>query len=268
MNSLHTALGIILSFLITVCGWFTTEWLLTQKENTLLSARGNVPINTTIDVSSQNSVSAEKSPDTNSHVAHSPVTLTNDYPKLTSSEIYTILSQWTLRGTQRPHEPTAGQLSMEQAIGMGREWTEYFCQNGLIPMEALDFRESNAYLAVNEVDNAQIPFDNPQVKQDEIREDTLLEPFFSYWTVVFSGADMDITLTINAGTGQVWRAEITSRNMDIPYTRSVNELLAAFTDYIGTDGINEIIDISADVNLSALDGEIMFGYALLSLYPI
>jgi hypothetical protein len=260
---LRTAFGVVLSILIVAGGWFITDGLLIKKENALLSARGGIPVN-----AGEGDSSHDRAPAADASEENLPILPTGDYPKLNASEIYAVLDRWTLKGTPRPHEPTVGQLNMEQAIGAGEEWLTYFCQNGLIPTTALRFRETNAYLSVNIIDETQLLMDNPRVEHDNIREETLLEPFYSYWTVSFKGPDINVTLTINAGTGQVWRADIESNSAEVPYAGSANELLAAFTDYIDTDGTDGIIDIIADVNLSTLDGEIMFGYASLSLYPI
>jgi hypothetical protein len=262
---IYTMLGIALAFLIAFGGWAVTDALIAGKENALLSTRGSILINT----QSGNSF-GNTPPDAGTPNTSVPITIINNYPKLNASEIYEVLVGWELPGKESPHEPTERQLNMEQAIAVAGEWLATFCGNDLIPEAAREYDKTNAYLALNEISEpAEMIALNPLVSFDEIRDEALLEPFCSYWTVSFSGGTIDTTLIINAGTGQIWKAEIVSKNANVNFDGiSESELLAAFTEYIDVDGADGIINITTKIIPGTLDGKTVLAKVELSLSAI
>lgn len=262
-RTIYTVSGVILSLLIAFGGWAVIDGLLARKENALLSTREIIPVNMPVDNSSENSSFNNYPPEITD-----PATIISEYPKLTASEIYRVLDRWESPGSPQPHEPTEGQLNMEQAIDAAKEWLAYFCQNRWLPAEAIDYDKTNAYLSINIVE-LELVEENPLINEDEIRDDALLEPFYSYWTVSFSGAGMQTTLIINAGTGQIWQAEIVSNTTNISFNDiSKGELLAAFADYIDTGGMDGLVQINAEIITGTSDGQTVSAKAELSLSAI
>lgn len=180
-QNLYTVVGVALSFVIAFGGWALTSELINRKADALLSVTGSVKVPTAPPTGT-----GEKPGDSDEETDYV-------WPKLTESEIVAVLQNWEAGGRERPHEPTEGQLSMEQAIDAGRTGLFYFSEQGIIPAELLDNSKINAYL---------------YEYQPSGQGTGLLDPFYSYWTVSFSGESMDVSLTINAVTGQIWKADL------------------------------------------------------------
>lgn len=86
------------------------------------------------------------------------------------------------------HDPVRGQISIEKAIEAGEKW---IAEMGIGASEEMDF--VNAILSTRK-------------QKGELN--VQLEPYYSFWTVGFSGQSMHTVLHINAVTGKVWNAEI------------------------------------------------------------
>ena len=91
------------------------------------------------------------------------------------------------------HDPVKGQITMEQAFAAGENW--------LVEMGFWDHSRTHA---------------EPLLRRASLGTKTAkeglhmpIEPYYSFWTVRFSGADMYVSLSVNAMTGRVWDAKIT-----------------------------------------------------------
>lgn len=101
---------------------------------------------------------------------------------------YNGLCEWDIL-----HEPTAEQITMEEAIAAGESW---LIRMGLVPAEYEETVTSHkASLGVK--------FDY------YISERPPIKPYYSFWTVCFSNEAMYGILSVNAVTGRVWDAEVT-----------------------------------------------------------
>ena len=114
---------------------------------------------------------------------------------LAAQDIYKVLLNWEAEGTERAHEPSQTQLSMGQAVEAAKSCIAYFVERGVIPAGLVEqeLEITSAYLCQNQT-HGQTPH--------------FLDPIYSYWTVLLSGDRIGATLTINAVTGQIWKANI------------------------------------------------------------
>ena len=203
-----TALGVILSFVIAVGGWAATSWLMDMESYRLLSGRISFAVNIPLMEAT--------------HLSNG----TNNQDirlGLTDSEIVSILQNWELTDNRRPHEPATGQIDMEQAIESGRAGLDFLHNHNILPAEMLEFNNVGAILSQNVPQGGQF-----------------LPLRYSYWQVAFRNDDYEVTVTINAATGQIWGLEISSRQSSSPLF-----LVALSVD------LNNIESILADFFLNA-----------------
>lgn len=202
--------GILLSCLLLVFGWFFTVTLLSQNETVLLSERGTVEL-------------TPKVPNTAQGVPDDNVTA---YMPATLAEIVHILHVWETQSNVVPHEPFNGQLTMEQAAATGKAWIEKCSEEATLP-SFVDGAKMNAFLCANELaPDTLVPEVSPAL--GAIRGQQELTPYFSYWTVRFEQEGFSATLIINAATGQVWRAEIKLSTTDTKADIDIEKILSAF----------------------------------------
>ena len=222
-----TVAGIALSFAIATGGWALTSTMINRKSDALLSVSGTTWIN---------------APDARP-VAIPGQSVIEDNPSdtlsmLTEREMLSVLANWNSPGRERPHEPTAEQINMEEAIAIGEAALAYF---NFIPANQLVFdrTKTTAFLCQN------IPSG---------RNGQFLDPIYSYWAVTFTidgvsrwGASM----MINAVTGQVWKIDIMLLpDVSIEFDAAdIEGTLIHFIEDIGISG-NEKISIITDSSSS------------------
>lgn len=184
-RNILTVAGIVFSFIIAIGGWAMKSRIMNIESDRLLSATMSFFVDTpAIDLLR---IGEEYS--------NSPYTL----PTLTEHEMANILRNWERprpwswesTGRRRLHEPAPGQIDMQQAIDAARAGLIFLYDNSILPAEMLEFNDIRAYLAQN-------------ISQG----DEFLPIEFSYWNVRFFNDYMEVLMTINAVTGQVWRKEI------------------------------------------------------------
>ena len=211
-EKIYTAIGIALSFAVAVGGWLLTDRLISMKSDALLSESGvtltNAPRLVTITDNNGDDIS-------------------NERPILSELEIVSVLQNWESPGREFPHEPTAGQIGMEQAIEAGRAGLLNFAGHGIIPAELLGVNNVNASLCQN------------------LRTEEFLDPAYSYWSVAFTGPHMGAAFIINAVTGQVWNAAVAMRSRSAVVEASVDDLEYLLDAFMSDIGINS--DSQADV---------------------
>lgn len=216
---LYTTAGIVLSFTIALGGWAFVSMLIDMKSDAMLSETGVVPVN------------APRIEEDSDYDDESP------FPTLTDYEIAAVLQIWQSELVyEQPHEPTEGQLSMEQAIKAGEDGLSYFFDQEVMPLEFSDHEYSkiSAYLCRNIIRG---------------KETQTFEPFYSTWSVSFSSENISAVFIINAVTGQIWGAavEFTGNKNDEFILPKTSALLDIYTSYLNLEGGNriEITDYSA-----------------------
>lgn len=200
----YTLLIFSLSLVIVIAGWIFTKSMLLQKENNILSQKGELY------VGSSNLELFDNGQDSEWDEADNENIYTQN--SLTEREIGEILTVWEMGGKEMPHEPRAGQLDMEQAIDVGKDWTAAMSEQGILPPDLAggDFDNVSAKLLSRET----------QTVQDEI--------MLSYWSVQFTKGDTAIQLIIHAVCGEIWRAEITVRGDDNKLSEYKDEELVRY----------------------------------------
>ena len=220
---IYTIFGIVLAFAIAAGGWVLTGRLIETRSYALMSEAGTALANAPPALMPPvlpSSADEADSPEGEAAGEHGAVHM------LSVQEIVSIIQSREMRSRDRPHEPTVDQISMGQAIDIGRGRLQSLYRRGLIELEMLDATQTNAFLS------QRIPPD----------QDEFLDPMYSFWTVTFSGNNMRSTLLINALTGQVWSYEIllqTVSNLNVMPVDEAADILYEFLSDIGIPGCEE-----------------------------
>ncbi len=111
---------------------------------------------------------------------------------LTAVQVRDAVESWNKRLGETLHDPVEGQISLEEAVQEGEEW---LISMGIGEAQGAEdgLKFGKAALGVG------IQKGSSKVQ---------LEPYYSFWTVHFSGLYTDAVLYLNAVTGRVWRAEV------------------------------------------------------------
>lgn len=209
----YTVMGVVLSFIIAISGWLLTSMLIDKKSDALLSTTGVVQVN-----APSIPKDADNMPDTSEE--------TVELPKLTDKEILSVLQNWDTPGHEQLHEPVDGQIDIEQSIDAGKAGLSYFYEQGIIHEPLHENAKINAYLFKNHPNGAGTQ---------------TLKPYYSYWIISFTGENINAILTINAVTGQIWKADITLSNSDILFNAVyANNTLKSFVSYLDLSGDEKI----------------------------
>jgi hypothetical protein len=228
-RNLFTALGIALSLFVAGGGWILTGTLIDRESDALLSATVITPL----DVSAA-------TPPTSTPPIEQPnaVDVTNimnplvERPRLSESEINSILRLWSATDKERLHEPFKGQLSMEEAIEAGKVGLASLVDVGVLPAKLLEstFERPHAFLAQRQFESL-----------DTLTVPAALDPSYSYWTVTLTNEDMGALLTINAVTGQIWKVDINVYSTNIYFgALDAERILEAFASYLGMESTEKI----------------------------
>ena len=195
-DKVYTLLVFCLSFTVVFGGWFLTKELLYSKEDEILSAKGQVVLESTKADGEENN----------------PAVQEEFVPQALSEEqMVEVLTVWEAGGREILHEPMTGQMNMEQAIKAGKEWIDSLAKNQILPADLIEYQFSDTSAVLCTVDSSV----------------SLEESLISYWKVTYVEGDVEIVLTIHARSGQVWDANISMNEDKMLYgTCSDEEILA------------------------------------------
>lgn len=112
---------------------------------------------------------------------------------LTTGQMADVITCWNERMGVTTHNPVIGQISMEEAINKGQKWMVEMEMGEMGKKEDAEKYSINATLGIAAQKNS---------------ERAQLEPYYSFWTVQFSGRSMRAVLYLNAVTGKILSAEI------------------------------------------------------------
>lgn len=152
----------------------------------------------------------------------------------TMKQMEEVISRWNKRMAVTVHNPVNGQISMEEAVQAGEKW--------LIEMEMFGNEKDMEAYSVNAVLGVAIQKEAAGVQ---------LEPYYSFWTVQFSGDAMNVVLYINAVTGKVLGAEV-SLYRNLPERFPV-EKLSLFVELAGLQGNDTETVFNIDGTLAFLE---------------
>lgn len=163
----------------------------------------------------------------------------NEKYVLTEEQIADAIGYWNSREMELIHNPVEGQISMEEAIQAGENW--------LVEMGVME-RDGEETDSLTYSVKATLGVGGQ--KGDTGKQ---LEPYYSFWTVQFSGKSRNMVIYVNAVTGKVWRAKVTLYD-DLPEKLPYEDLslfvkMAGFTEYdaesivVNKDGTQAILEI-------------------------
>lgn len=208
----QSAAGVALSFLVALGGWALTNAMLDWQEAFLLSSAGSVRV--------------ESAPQAETGLAGGA-----DGAGLAADVMARVVAAWNAPGAAaRPHEPTEGQLNMEQAIAAAKDGLSRFAVDGIIPQWLMgdEPARTGAYLWEKE------PTDRVIRQDSQSKIAAKLPPEYSYWTVTFDNNRVNVQLMLNAVTGEIWRADLFAYEAGTALTElEASDAVKAFAAYLG-----------------------------------
>ena len=162
---------------------------------------------------------------------------------LTAVQVRDAMERWNKRLGETLHDPVEGQISMEEAVQEGEEW---LISMGIGEGEAQGADDGLKF--VKAALGVGIQKGSSKVQ---------LEPYYSFWTVHFSGSYTDAVLYLNAVTGRVWRAEVTLYD-NLPEELPC-EKLECFVEMAGL----KVTDDAAEINEEKLQAFLVVEEGLL-----
>lgn len=184
-GKIYTLFTFFVSFCVVIGGCFFTKRLLNQREEEFLNSTGQIALQ-----QSESALLAESGQ--NITVEGIPAGSEFREEALSETMMEMILVVWESGGYKLPCEPGEGQMNMEQAITMGRDWIASLAEEGILP----------AYLGECSFDKTDAAFFT--LDTEVSFEGALL----NFWEITYTEGDVKITLTIHAVSTQVWKADI------------------------------------------------------------
>jgi len=178
----YTVLTLFLALVFAFGSMAGMKFILEARENQILTESGRVVVEAPVRAWQKQDSGEEEENGGNSD---------QERYVLTIKQMEKVISCWNKRMAVTVHNPVDGQISMEEAVKAGEEW--------LIEMEMPENEKGMKAYSVNAVLGVAI--------QKEATGEQL-EPYYSFWTVQFSGEAMNAVLYINAVTGKVLGAEV------------------------------------------------------------
>lgn len=202
-----STIAAVLSLFIILGGWYLTNELLNRQHLSLLNEVHSISTNETLE-------------DEGTNRPNEVI--------LSTQEMADILFKRHSSRLQNYHDPYNGQLSMEQAMEAAYSELSHFCDKGVLPQEILevDFTVTNAFL-----------YDVLSVAESKNQPN----PAYSFWMVGLSNREVSVSLTLNALTGQIWMADISSYSPTVNFDgiKALN-VLKQFEEYLDLSGGSEL----------------------------
>lgn len=197
-------LGILSAFVIAFGVLFLVQGSLTMEKKSFMSGGGLVELyqDVTVDSEEGKDISVQR--------------------LLTEDELLQVIKALERGGEIRPHEPGQDQLSMIEAIECGRTWMEDFLIPHLgVSDSILQGYKVSCYLWMPETEKA----------------DTEGSPWLSCWTITISNQYFETRLILNAVSGQVLDASVSS-TLPVEY-QDREHLMTFLGDYAFSFGMTE-----------------------------
>ncbi len=182
-NRWKNVCGLGLAFVLAAGGLLSVQWLMEEKKEMLLAGGGEriLAEREQQEQTGDITVAGEDGP---------------NQSKLTEDALVWAVMCLKSKGELFPHEPFAGQLSMEEAVHKGRLWLETFEKTAFgRPESEIHYVKINARLCRKEV-----TLTGDEELERQIR--------CSYWMIELKGAGRKANLALDAGTGQVLDADM------------------------------------------------------------
>lgn len=193
-----TVFGVMLACGAALVGLFFMREFLEKKQNDILSQKGTVLAADYDENNSQNKVVPQT--------------------RLSEEELQQILMKIESTVKEEPQEPFGRQLSMKEAIVKGEQWLNKFYENvkDTITEFPNKYEEITATLCK---------------KQMDVGESILQDDLYGYWTITYRAENVEVTLLLNAVTGQVLRANMVFFHSGVDFsTISEEKILNSYAD--------------------------------------
>lgn len=153
--------------------------------------------------------------------------------QLTVEQMEAVISYRANATDEVLHDPVTGQISMEEAFTCGERW--------LVEMGFLEEKGYSRTLSRRA---------SLGIRKYRKVSSVPMEPYYSFWTVKFSGENVYAVLSVNAVTGRVWDSEITL--YDEMTQKFSWETLELFTELAGIQAdAEDYVETMNDVNTGA-----------------
>lgn len=179
----------LLSLGVVSGGWYLTRALLEQRREALLGRTGEIYMQ-----SSESALFSAENETAGTGDGAGEISGSDAFQEQSVPEelMAKVLAVWERGGRVLPHEPRQGQMNMEQAIGVGREWVAAMAEHGVIPAASVEGEFDNVTARLCTLEGT-VDFD---------------ENLVSYWDMRFIAYNVEINLTLHAVSGEIWMASI------------------------------------------------------------
>ena len=218
----YALLCFFLSVLFVFGSMAGMDFILQKRESRLLQERGTEEVESPVAVwqEPQAAGAKEQGEDT--------------LQQLTVEQMEAVISYRANATDEVLHDPVTGQISMEEAFTCGERW--------LVEMGFLEEKGYSRTLSRRA---------SLGIRKYRKVSSVPMEPYYSFWTVKFSGENVYAVLSINAVTGRVWDAEITL--YDEMTQKFSWETLELFTELAGIQAdAEDYVETMNDVNTGAV----------------
>ncbi len=223
-QKLVAIMGVVLSFVIAFGGWALTSLSINRQSDAMLYKGGATYPHMPKDVPLATQEVAVENPQTDETRSLGAA--------MDEEQMVDILRNWESDGRENYHEPTEEQMTMEEAIKVSGEFLSYYKDSGIFLDGEMKYDKTwtTAYLC------QRIPDNRGREKDEKVTS------VYSYWTVVFTGETMSVTIVLNAVSGQVWAARLT---MNLDAVTSMNydgagNMLRRFMEGLKIDGSGKV----------------------------
>lgn len=237
MNRVHkwTLLCFLFAAFFVLGSMAGMDFILQKRENRLLQESGSEETEPPVAVWREPQADEAGRPD---------VSFEEKARQLTVEQMEEVINYRDSATDEVLHDPVSGQISMEEAIACGEQW--------LVEMGFLEEEHTGSKNAGSGQTGITAGENNGQIlcrraslgiKKERRNSQVPMEPYYSFWTVRFSGGTVNAVLSVNAVTGSVWDAEITLYN---DMTRKFSwETLDLFTKLAGVQAeFENYVDIN------------------------
>lgn len=201
------------------------DFILQKRESRLLQERGTEEVESPVAVWQEPQTAGAKEQGEDSE---------DTLQQLTVEQMEAVISYRANATDEVLHDPVTGQISMEEAFTCGERW--------LVEMGFLEEKGYSRTLSRRA---------SLGIRKYRKVSSVPMEPYYSFWTIKFSGENVYAVLSVNAVTGRVWDSEITL--YDEMTQKFSWETLELFTELAGIQAdAEDYVETMNDVNTGAV----------------
>ena len=225
------------------------NFILQKRESRLLQERGTEEVESPVAVWQEPQATGAKEQGEDSE---------DTLQQLTVEQMEAVISYRANATDEVLHDPVSGQISMEEAFACGERW---LVEMGFLEEEGSELKRAQKGEGADDGKEGIVSEDDDSrtlsrraslgIRKYRKVSSVPMEPYYSFWTVKFSGENVYAVLSINAVTGRVWDAEITL--YDEMTQKFSWETLELFTELAGIQAdAEDYVETMNDVNAGAV----------------